>query len=86
MKNAAAVVTFRIENAAAHLTGAEIRSLMATYDVTIRGLAVRCGITLDRVRQVRATGVRGSLLTAEWFLLLTGISGPLDSLTARRAA
>lgn len=86
MKNAAAVVTFRIENAAAHLTGAEIRSLMATYDVTIRDLAARCGLTLDRVREVRAKGVTGALLTAEWYLMLTGDSGPFDAITMRRAA
>lgn len=87
MKNAAAaIVTFRIENATAHLTGAEIRSLMATYEITIRDLAARCDLTLDRVREVRTKGVAGVLLTAEWYFMLTGDAGPFDAVTQRRAA
>lgn len=48
-----------------------VRRLMRKRGVTIRALAAKHGLTLKRVREVRANGVRG-FLANEWHYLITG--------------
>ncbi len=53
------------------LTGVMICRLMRQHRVTIASLAKTSGITLKRVRQVRAEGVTGFGAT-EWHKMITG--------------
>ena len=53
------------------LPAATIRQLMRQNCVTIRGLARKYNISLTRIREVRASGVHGTL-AEEWFYLITG--------------
>lgn len=53
------------------LPGAMVRRLMRKHSVTIRALATKHNITMTRVREVRANGVRG-FLANEWHYLITG--------------
>lgn len=53
------------------LPGAMVRRLMRKHGVTIRSLASTHSITMKRVREVRANGVRG-FLANEWHRLITG--------------
>lgn len=53
------------------LSGAEVRSLMRCHGKTIRGIATERGLTMKRVREVRANGVTG-FLAEEWQYLITG--------------
>lgn len=53
------------------LPGAMVRRLMRNRGVTIRALASQHGLTLKRVREVRADGVQG-FLANEWHYLITG--------------
>ena len=54
------------------LTGNGVIRLMRNHKVRIRDLAKKYGITLKRVREVRANGVQG-FLAAEWIYLITGV-------------
>lgn len=54
------------------LTGHAVRSLMRTQGVTIRALARQYKVTLKRVREVRAVGVRG-FSALEWRYMITGV-------------
>lgn len=54
-----------------NLPGAMVRRLMRSRGITIRALANRHGLTLARVREVRAHGVRG-FLASEWHFMITG--------------
>jgi hypothetical protein len=53
------------------LPGAMVRRLMRKRGMTIRALAAKHGLTMKRVREVRANGVRG-FLANEWHYLITG--------------
>lgn len=53
------------------LSGDMVRRLMRRHRVTIRTLAVKYNLTLQRVRQVRTEGVTG-LAANEWHFLITG--------------
>lgn len=53
------------------LSGAMVRRLMRKHGVTIRSLANKFGMTMKRVREVRANGVRG-FLASEWHYMVTG--------------
>jgi hypothetical protein len=52
------------------LPGAMVRRLMRARNLTIRALATKHNITMKRVREVRAYGVRG-FLANEWHYLIT---------------
>lgn len=54
------------------LTGATVQRLMRKHGLTIRLLAAKFNITVKRVREVRAEGVRG-LLASEWHYMITGV-------------
>lgn len=51
--------------------GAAIRSLMRQHRVTIRQLAARMDITLDRIRYVRREGIAGHA-ACDWYQGITG--------------
>lgn len=51
---------------AARLTGTQITKIMRAYRVTIRGVAQHMGITMSRVREVRANGVSGVHFVRDW--------------------
>jgi hypothetical protein len=53
------------------LTGDRICSLMRLHGVTMRAIKIQYGITLKRIRQVRAEGVRG-FMAEDWFHIITG--------------
>lgn len=53
------------------LSGPMVRHLMRKHGVTIRGLAQKFNITMTRVREVRANGVRG-FAASEWHFLIAG--------------
>lgn len=59
------------ETAAASLSGAAVRSLMLRHKVTIRSLHEKHGLTMKRIREVRATGAKG-FPALEWEFLITG--------------
>jgi hypothetical protein len=61
------------------LPGAMIRRLMRKHSVTIRSLAQKFGLTMKRVREVRAGGVHG-FAASEWHFMITGVW--LDGLTS----
>jgi len=48
------------------LTGKSVVSLMRANGHTIRGFAQQMGITIARVRQVRANGVHGMAYVWDW--------------------
>lgn len=54
------------------LSGEEIRRLMRVHRRTIRSTASGMGITMKRVREVRARGVQGDLYVWEWSTYLAG--------------
>lgn len=54
-----------------NLPAATIRQLMRKSGVTIRSMASQHNISLKRIREVRASGVHGTL-AEEWFYLITG--------------
>ncbi|MBW8830741.1 MAG: hypothetical protein JF606_15190 [Burkholderiales bacterium] len=53
------------------LTGADIVRLMRRHHRTLRGIKADHGITLKRVREVRAQGVTG-FMAEDWFRIITG--------------
>jgi hypothetical protein len=53
------------------LSGAMVRRLMRTNHLTIRQVATRFNLSQVRVREVRATGVRG-WIAADWYFMLCG--------------
>lgn len=53
------------------LPGAMVRRLMRKRGITIRALAHSSGVTMKRVREVRASGVSG-FLASEWNYFITG--------------
>ena len=55
-----------------HISAASIRQLMRRHRKTIRGIAKDWGLTQQRVREVRAHGVRGSHYVMDWMQFLTG--------------
>lgn len=55
-----------------HITGTSIIKLMRLHRKTIRGLAEAMGVTLTRVREVRANGVRGVAFVQDWMQAITG--------------
>jgi hypothetical protein len=55
-----------------HLTGTTIRRLMRVNDKTIRALAAEMNITVQRVREVRAHGVKGEAFVRDWLYFLGG--------------
>ncbi len=60
------------------LTGPEVCSLMRRHHVTIRLLKARMGITLKRIRQVRADGIRGHMMVRDWIEGITLVDpGPI---------
>lgn len=61
-----------------NISGAMIRRLMRNHGVTIRSLAQRFDLTMKRVRDVRAEGVRG-FAASEWHYMICGVW--LDGLT-----
>lgn len=54
------------------LPGSAIRQLMRKHRITIRGLAKTHGITMKRVREVRAEGAKPGFASSEWHWLITG--------------
>ncbi len=60
------------------VSGKAIASLMRANKVTIRDLAARLGVTLVRVRQVRAKGVQGNHVALDWFQGITGQTAGFD--------
>lgn len=54
------------------LPGFAIRQLMRKHRVTIRGLAKKHGLTMKRVREVRAEGTKPGFASSEWHWLITG--------------
>ena len=54
------------------LSGPEVRALMRHCRRTIRDTAKRAGITMKRVRQVRAEGVTGYLMVCDWIEIISG--------------
>lgn len=54
------------------LPGPGIRRLMRMHKVTIRGLARKHGLTMKRVREVRAVGTKPGFASSEWHWLITG--------------
>ncbi|MBK6616640.1 hypothetical protein [Ottowia sp.] len=65
------------------LTGAMVASLMRKHKVTIRSIKERYPkmITMKRVREVRAKGVKG-FAAEEWFYIITGKWPVKDGVTA----
>lgn len=55
------------------ITGNQIKNLMRAHNKTIRGLAQSMGITVKRVREVRATGVQGLGFVCDWYEAITGV-------------
>ena len=53
------------------LTGHRICSLMRKHGVTMRAIKAQHGITLKRIRQVRAEGVSG-FMAEDWFRIIVG--------------
>lgn len=60
------------------LPGAMVCRLMRKHGITIRSLAQKFGLTMKRVREVRAAGARG-FAASEWHYMITGVW--LDGLT-----
>jgi hypothetical protein len=54
------------------LPGSAIRHLMRRHRITIRGLAKTHGLTMKRVREVRAEGAKPGFASNEWHWLITG--------------
>jgi len=54
------------------ISGDEIRRLMRKNKKTIRGVAAGMSITQKRVRQARASGVRGEHFVRDWMEFLVG--------------
>jgi hypothetical protein len=74
--------TQKAENGAglppAKLSGRELVSLMRKHKVTIAALAFRTGITRQRIRQVRKTGLDDPLAVRDWVEAITGTDpGPI---------
>ena len=75
---------------AAPMSGDEIRSLMRRSHVTIRELAKRIGITMKRIRDVRATGLGDANAIRDWVEAITGKdpghvqARPVDRLSKKR--
>ena len=57
------------------LSGPEARALMRHCRVTIRDAATRAGITMKRVRQVRAEGVTSYGMVCDWIEIISGNYG-----------
>ena len=53
------------------LSASNVKRLMRKHKVTIRALAARMNITLKRVRQVRAEGVKGECISLDWYEAIT---------------
>jgi hypothetical protein len=66
------------------MTGKEITSLMRKHKVTIAVLAKGMGITMKRVREVRAQGLADANATRDWVQAITG-KDPGESAAARTA-
>lgn len=54
------------------LPGAMVCRLMRKHGVTIRSVAEKYSLTMKRVREVRAHGVRG-FAASEWHFMITGV-------------
>ncbi len=54
-----------------HLSATDVCRLMRQNRQTIRGIATRWNLTLKRVREVRAKGVRGDAFVRDWLEILT---------------
>lgn len=54
------------------LSGATIRALMRQHKVAMRPLAAANGLTLKRIREVRANGTPPGFIAGEWVKMLTG--------------
>ena len=54
-----------------HLSATEVCRLMRQHHQTIRGIATRWNLTLKRVREVRAQGVRGEAFVRDWLEILS---------------
>jgi len=59
------------ENAMNELTAKQVCRLMRQNRQTIRGIATRWNLTLNRVREVREKGVRGEAFVRDWLEILT---------------
>lgn len=53
------------------MSGAMVRRMMRMRGITIRALAHKWNLTMKRVREVRAEGVRG-FAANEWHFMITG--------------
>jgi hypothetical protein len=60
------------------LSASTVVRLMRGHKVTIRRLAARMNITMKRVREVRAQGVKGECMSLDWYeaITQTGLSAP----------
>jgi hypothetical protein len=58
------------------LTGKEICRLMRKNKQTLRSLSKRMGVTMARVRHVRASGVTGFMFASDWYEGITGKVAP----------
>jgi hypothetical protein len=60
------------------LSASTVVRLMRGHKVTIRQLAARMNITMKRVREVRAQGVKGECMSLDWYEAIT-TTGLFDS-------
>ena len=62
------------------LSGSDVISLMRRYKVTIKELARRIGVTLDRIRKIRERGLQDPLAVRDWIQAISGEDpGPIPS-------
>jgi hypothetical protein len=60
------------------VSGEDIAHLMRKHKVTIRELAERTGITMKRIREVRAVGLEDRLAIRDWIEAIVGSDpGPI---------
>jgi hypothetical protein len=70
------VERFPVDNG--KIAGEAISRLMRKHKVTIRELAERTGITMKRIRQVRAIGLEDRLAIRDWIEAIVGSDpGPM---------
>jgi len=60
------------QSAECYLSSTMVRRLMRQNGVTIRSLAEKNQITMERIREVRANGVSG-FVASNWHFMITGI-------------
>lgn len=54
------------------MSGEDVTRLMRKHNVTIRELAKRAGITMKRIREVRASGLEDRLAIRDWIEAIVG--------------